>query len=154
MAGDPLRDAFRAELAAVLAVSPTIPWTVKDVQNTAEQPAPPAAGVAGSSAGWFEIEFPGGSEQQYTFGAPGLNWHRERGQVTIRAVTRLRAGKTIRDLAESYLSTVRSRFRLRRFSAGSLQVRIIATMPMGGGVDEGGQWVESLALEYQMFNVG
>lgn len=154
MAGDPLRDAFRAELAVVLAVAPAIPWPVKDVINTADQPAPPAAGVAGSAAGWFEIEFPGGSEEQYTFGAPGSNWHRERGQVTIRAVTRLRAGKTIRDLAEGYLATLRTRFRLRRFSVGSQQVRIIATMPMGNGVDEGGRWVESLALEYQLFNIG
>lgn len=154
MAGDPLRDAFRTELDTVLGLAPAIPWTRKDLNNTSEQPAPPAAGVAGSAAGWFEIEFPGGSEEQFTFGAPGSNWHRERGQVTIRAVTRLRAGKTIRDLAEGYLATVRSRFRLRRFSVGSQQVRIIATMPMGNGVDEGGQWVESLALEYQLFNVG
>lgn len=154
MAGDPLRDAFRTELAAVLAVSPTIPWPVKDIINTTEQPAPPAAGVAGSAAGWFEIEFPGGSEEQFTFGAPGSNLHREQGQVTIRAVTRLRAGKTIRDLAEAYLATVRTRFRLRRFAVGSRQVRITATAPMGGGFDEGGQWVESIALGYQVFNVG
>ena len=43
MAGDPLRDAFRTELAAVLAESPAIAWPVTDVQNTTEQPAPPAA---------------------------------------------------------------------------------------------------------------
>lgn len=154
MAGDPLRDAFRAELATVLATATAIPWPIKDVINTAEQPAPPAAGVAGSAAGWFEIEFPGGSEAQYTFGAPGNNLHREQGQVTIRAVTRLRAGKTVRDLAESYLATVRTRFRMRRFSVGSRQVRITATAPMGGGFDEGGQWVESIALSYELYNVG
>jgi len=154
MAGDPLRDAFRTELATVLALSTAIPWSVKDVINTAEQPAPPAAGVAGSAAGWFEIEFPGGSEAQYTFGAPGANFHREQGQVTIRAVTRLRAGKTVRDLAEAYIATVRGRFRMRRFSAGSRQVRITATAPMGGGFDEGGSWVESIALGYEIYNVG
>jgi len=154
MAGDTLRDAFRAELATVLAVSPSIPWTVKDTLNTAEQPAPPAAAVAGSAAGYFEIEFPGGSEAQFTFGAPGANLHREQGQVTIRAVTRLRSGTTNRDLAESYLATVRDRFRMRRFAAGSRSIRITAVAPMGGGFDEGGMWVESVALGYEIYNVG
>ena len=154
MAGDPLRDAFRAELVTVLGESTAIPWTVKDVQNTTEQPAPPAADAAASAQGHFEIEFPGSSEAQYTFGAPGANFHREQGQVTIRAVTRLRAGTTVRDLAEGYLATVRSRFRMRRFAVGSLQCRITDTAPMGGGYDEAGMWVESLALGYEVFNIG
>lgn len=154
MAGDPLRDAFRAELATVLAVSPAIPWPVKDLQNTTEQPAPAAADAASAGQGHFEIEFPGASEAQYTFGAPGSNFHRETGQVTIRAVTRLRAGTTVRDLAEGYLATVRSRFRMRRFAVGSLTCRITDSAPMGGGQDEAGMWVESLALGYEIFNVG
>lgn len=154
MAGDPLRDAFRAELATVLAVSPAITWPVKDLLNTTDQPAPPAADAASASQGWFEIEFPGAREAQFTFGAPGANFHQEQGQVTIRAVTRLRAGETIRDLAESYLATVRSRFRGRRFAVGSLSCRITDTAPMGGGQDEAGMWVESLALGYEIFNVG
>lgn len=154
MAGDPLRDAFRTELATVLAITPAIPWSVKDLQNTTELPAPPAADAASSAQGWFEIEFPGASEEQYTFGAPGQNFHREQGQVTIRAVTRLRAGATVRDLAEGYLATVRSRFRMRRFAVGSLSCRITDTAPMGGGMDEAGMWVESLALGYEIFNVG
>ena len=154
MAGDPLRDAFRTELAAVLAESPAIAWPVTDVQNTTEQPAPPAADAAASAQGHFEIEFPGASEAQYTFGAPGANFHRETGQVTIRAVTRLRAGTTVRDLAEGYLATVRTRFRMRRFSVGSLTCRITDTAPMGAGQDEAGMWVESLALGYEIFNVG
>lgn len=154
MAGDPLRDAFRAQLATVLAISPAIPWPVKDLQNTTQLPAPPAADAANSAQGHFEIEFPGATEAQYTFGAPGSNLHLEQGQVTIRAVTRLRAGTTVRDLAEGYLATVRSRFRMRRFSVGSLQCRITDTAPMGGGQDEAGMWVESLALGYEIFNVG
>ena len=152
MAGDPLRDAFRSELATVLAVAPAITWPIVDVQNTTTQPAPPAADAA--VQGHFEIEFPGASEGQYTFGAPGANLHREIGQVTIRAVTRLRAGATARDLAESYLATVRSRFRMRRFAVGSLSCRITDTAPMGGGQDEAGMWVESLALGYEIYNVG
>lgn len=154
MAGDPLRDAFRAELVTVLAITTAIPWSVKDPLNTAEQPHPAAANAAASAQGHFELEFPGGSEGQYTFGAPGANFHREQGQVTIRAVTRLRAGTTVRDLAEAYLATVRSRFRMRRFAVGSLQCRITSTAPMGGGFDEGGQWVESIALGYEIYNVG
>lgn len=152
--GDPLRAAFRAELAVVLSDTPAIPWPVRDLQNTTVQPAPAAADADPSAAGHFEIEFPGSTEAQYTFGAPGANLHREQGQVTIRAVTRLRAGMTVRDLAEGYLATVRSRFRMRRFAVGDLTCRITDTAPMGGGEDEAGMWVESLALGYEIFNVG
>lgn len=152
MAGDPLRDAFRSELATVLAVSPAITWPVKDLQNTTIQSEPPAADA--TVQGWFEIEFMGASEAQYTFGAPGSNFHQEQGQVTVRVVTRLRAGSTTRDLAEGYLATVRARFRGRRFAVGSLSCRITDTAPMGGGQDEAGMWVESLALGYEIFNVG
>lgn len=155
MAGDPLRDAFRAELATVIAAaSPAILWTVKDVDNTAEQPAPPAAGAAASAAGWFEIEFPGAAERQFTFGSPGNNLHREIGQVTIRAVTRLRAGTTNRNLAETYLAQLREGFRMHRFVSGSLAIRVTSTAPMGDGETEGGQWVVSLALAYSVFNRG
>ena len=154
MAGDPLRDAFRTELTTVLAMATAIPWTVKDVINTAEQPAPPAAGAAASAAGWFEIEFPGAAEGQYTFGSPGNNLHREIGQVTIRVVTRLRAGTTNRNLAETYLAQIRRGFRMRRFVSGSLEIRVTSTAPMGDGEAEGGQWVTSLALAYSVFNRG
>lgn len=155
MAGDPLRDAFRTELDTVIAAaSPSIAWTRKDLDNTSEQPAPPAAGVASSAAGWFEIEFPGAAEGQYTFGSPGNNLHRETGQVTIRAVTRLRAGQTVRDLAETYLDRIRRGFRMRRFTSGSLAIRVTSTAPMGDGETEGGQWVVSLALAYSVFNRG
>lgn len=155
MAGDVLRDAFRSELAAVVAAaSPSIAWPVKDVVNTSEMPAPAAANAAASDQGYFVIEFMGGSEAQYTTGAPGANLHREDGQVTVRAVSRLRAGKTVRDLAETYLRQIRTSFRARRFAAGDRSVRITGTAPMGGGEDEGGMWVESLALAYETYNVG
>lgn len=152
--GDPLRAAFRYELAVILSDTPAIPWPVRDLQNTTQQPAPPAADADSTAQGHFEIDFPGSVEAQYTFGAPGSNLHREQGQVTIRAVTRLRAGSATRDLAESYLATVRSRFRMRRFAVGSLSCRITDTAPMGGGQDEAGMWVESLALGYEIYNVG
>ncbi|WP_295135708.1 hypothetical protein [uncultured Reyranella sp.] len=155
MAGDPLRDAFRTELDTVIAAaSPAILWARKDLLNTTDQPAPPPAGASAAASGWFEIEFPGGTEQQVTFGAPGANLHREQGQVTIRAVTRLRAGKTIRDLAETYMAQVRTGFRMRRFTAGGLDIQVTSTGAMGGGEDEAGQWAESLALAYSVYNRG
>lgn len=153
MAGDTLRDAFRAELATV-ATAASIPWPIKDTVNTATQPNPPAAGAAASVAGHIELEFLGGSEAQYTFGAPAANLHREQGQVTVHVVTRLRAGTANRDLAETYAAAIRSAFRMRRFAAGSRSIRITAVAPMGGGFDEGGLWAESVALGYEVFNTG
>jgi len=153
MAGDPLRDAFRAELATIRTAA-SIAWPIKDTLNTSEQPNPPAAGVASTAAGHLELEFPGGSEAQYTFGAPAANFHREQGQVTVNVVTRLRTGTTNRDLAETYAAAIRSAFRMRRFAAGSRSIRITAVAPMGGGHDEGGNWVESVALGYEVFNIG
>ena len=155
MAGDPLRDAFRAELATIRTAA-SIPWPIKDTVNTATQPAPPAAGAASTAAGHIELEFLGGSEDQYTFGAPASNLFDERGQVTVRVATRLRSGTTNRDLAETYANAIRARFRTqnRKFAVGSRECRITATMPMGGGQDEAGFWVESVGLRYQLYNVG
>ena len=45
-------------------------------------------------------------------------------------------------------------FRMRRFAAGARSVRITSTAPMGGGVNEAGLWVESVALGYELYNVG
>lgn len=153
MAGDTLRDAFRAELATVRTAE-SIAWPIKDTLNTSVQPNPPAAAVASSASGYLELEFPGGSEAQYTYGAPAANLHREQGQVTVNVVTRLRTGTTNRDLAETYAAAIRSAFRMRRFAAGSRSIRITAVAPMSGGHDEGGMWVESVALGYEVYNVG
>lgn len=147
MAGDTLRDAFRAELDSIIAAaSPPITWTRRDALNTAVAPD--------ASSGYFEIEFGTGNEAQYTFGAPGSNLHREEATVFIHALTPIAASKTLRDRAETYLSQIRSAFRARRFSAGSVQVRIDGTAPMGGGETEGGMWTETLALSYESYNVG
>lgn len=153
MAGDTVRDSFRTRLETHRATA-SIPWTIIDVINTSEQPAPPAANAASTAQGHLEIEFVGGTERQYTFGAPGSNFHQEQGQVTIRVVTRLRAGTTVRDLAETYAEALRNLFRSDRFSAGSRSIRITGTAPMGGGFDEGGAWIETFALAYEVFNVG
>lgn len=147
MAGDTLRDAFRSELDAVIAAaSPSITWTRRDSLNTATAPD--------ASTGYFEIEFGVGDEVQYTFGAPGANLHREQASVFIHAIAPLAASKTTRDLAETYLGQLRNAFRMRRFSVGSNTVRITATAPMGGGEIDGGMWAETLALSYEIYNVG
>lgn len=147
MAGDTFRDAFRAELDSVIAAaSPAITWSRRDGLNTKDAPS--------ASTGYFELEFLGGDEVQYTFGAPGSNWHQESGSVAVHAVAPLAKGKTTRDLAETYLAQIRTAFRARRFMAGSVQVRITGTAPMGGGAIEGGMWAETIALTYEAFNVG
>lgn len=146
MAGDTLRDAFRAKLDAILAANSSITWPHKDTLNTGLKPD--------ASTGYFELEFPGGGEDQFTFGQPGANFHRELGQVTLRAVVRQNAGETERDKAEAYIEAIRTAFRSARFSAGSRSVRIRSTGAMGGGQDEAGMWSESIALGYEVYNVG
>ncbi len=147
MAGDTIRDAFRAELDAVIAAaSPAITWSRRDGLNTDDQPD--------ATTGYFELEFMGGDETPYTFGAPGSNFHRENGSVAIHAMAPAARSKTKRDLAEKYLEQIRTAFRARRFTAGSVQVRITGTAPMGGGQVEGGMWSESLVLTYETFNIG
>ena len=147
MAGDTLRDAFRSELDAVIAAaSPAITWVRKETLNTEENPD--------ASTGFFEIEFGDGFEEQYTFGAPGSNLHRELAPVFIHAITPLGRSETTRDLAETYLGQIRTAFRARRFASGSRTIAIKGTGPMGGGEIEGGMWAETIALQYEIYNVG
>lgn len=142
MAGDTLRDAFRTRLQThVTAASIALP--IKDVVNTGVNPD--------ASTAFLALEFPGGSEAQYTFGVPGSNLWREEGQVTLRVYARL--GRD-RDTCEAAAEALRNRFRGDRFAAGSRTVRILEVMPMGGGQDEGGLWVESVALGYQTYSTG
>ena len=144
--GDTLRDAFRSRLNAILALNTWILWAQIDTLNTGINPD--------ASAGYFEFEFPGGDEEQFTSGAPNYNLFRERGQVTLRAVVRQNAGLTNRNLAESYIEYIRTAFRGSRFAAGSRSVRITSTGPMGGGANEAGMWAESIALAYEVYAVG
>lgn len=144
MAGDPLRDAFRTRLATHVATAPATTRSVQDTVNTTTNPD-------ATAPGWIDLEFPGGSEEQYSFGSPGSNWWREYGQVTVRIVTPIGGA---RDSAEVDAALIRSRFRNDSFSAGSATVRITETAPMGGGQDDGGMWVETVALGYRIYNVG
>lgn len=153
MSGSPFKDAWRTRLATHRsAAGYTATWPIKDVDNTAEHPGVPSDAVQG----FLEFEFPGGPpDRQYTFGAPGSNLHDERGQVTLRVVSRLRAGATLRDAAEAIAEAMRSRFRNDRFdtSAGRT-IRVDGVSPLSDGFDEGGTYVVTVLLSYQMFNVG
>lgn len=144
--GDTLRDDFRNELDTILAAHGSITWVQVDTLNAGTHPD--------AASGYFDFEFPGGSEEQFSFGAPGSNFWREGGQVTLRVIVRRNAGATERNKAESYARTLRDAFRGRRFGSGSLKIEILTTGSMGGGHDEAGMWVESVALGYRIFNVG
>ena len=142
MAGDPFRDAMRAAFEAVRQAA-AIPWLISDSVNTTANPD--------ASGGYLELEFPGAFEGQYTFGAPGANLHSEQGQITVRVVAPLGID---RDLAELYAAAIRTGFRMKRIPMGAQTIRITSTGSMGGGHTEGGMWAESIALAYQLFNVG
>lgn len=144
--GDTLRDDFRNELDTILTGLPAITWSQKDTVNTSQRPD--------ASTGYFDFEFPGGGEAQASFGAPGSNLWDEEGQVTLRAVVRRNAGTTERNKAESYAALLRTAFRGRRFGSGTHKIEIVTTGSMGGGHDEAGMWVETVALGYRIFNVG
>lgn len=144
MAGDTFRDAFRTRLATHCATVPATTRSPLDLINTGEDPD-------AAAPGYIYLEFPGGSEAQYTTGAPGSNLFREQGQVTVKVATPLGSG---RDTAEVDAATLRNRFRADRFAAGSQSVKVMAVQPMGGGQDDSGMWVESIGLAYQIFNVG
>lgn len=143
MAGDPLRDAFREQLKAIR-IDLGISWPVRDTLNTADNPD--------AVLGYLELEFPGGFEDQFTFGAPGSNLFNERGQVTLRVVAPMDGSS--RDTAEIYADQLRTAFRARRFPVGDRSIRIYAAQPFGGGHTEAGVWAESIGLDYQVFNVG
>ena len=142
MAGDPLRNAFRTELAAVLAAA-SIPWTLVDTINTTSDPD--------AKTNWITLRFvPSAQEQNYTFGSPGSNFYRETGDVMIDLFPTLGSGH---DTAEGYGLTIRNAFRNRRFAMSTGQtVRILAVAPMSGGPVDGAWWVETVALSYRVLN--
>lgn len=142
MSGDPLRDAFRTKLAAIK-TSASIAWDIIDTVNTSEDPD--------VSAPYIDLEFPGSTpEQQASWGNPGNNWQNEEGQVTVKVHTPLGRNQ---DIAETYAKAIRDGFGMARLTmAGGQQIRITATSSMGGGQDDGGMWVEAVALSYQTYN--
>lgn len=152
MAGSPFKDAWRTRLATHRAAIPLIAFPVKDTDNTSDQAGVPSA----ADVGHLELEFPGGPpDDQYTFGSPGNNLHDETGQVTLRVVTRLRAGVTVRDAAEAAAEGLRKKFRADRFGTSEGRVvRVTGVSPISDGHDEGGNYVLSVHFAYQIYNVG
>jgi hypothetical protein len=148
MAGDTFRDAFRAELAAVCN-DKAVYWPIRDMVN-----ASTSADLDAGDTGWIALEFLGGSEEQFTTGAPGANLFQENGQVTVRVYAPKAGDVTIRDQAEVYAEAIRVGFRARKFACGDRTVRIDSTAPMGSGEDDAGMWAEAIGLGYEIFNVG
>ena len=144
MAGDSVRDLFRDRLATHIRASAgglPAPWgampigsvpaglgiSIVDLVNTAEAPDASQLFVA--------LEFGARDEQQFTFGAPGANLHREDGMVYVRACARLGKG---RDAAEALVEQLRACFRADRFGPAGFEIRITGTTVLAGGLDEGG----------------
>ncbi len=149
MAGDPFRDAVRARLVTHRGtVGLTTTFVIEDTDNTATQPGVPSA----TQLGFLELEFPGGPPaRQYTTGAPGNNLHDQTGQITVRVVTPLRQN---RDAAETAAAALRTAFLADRFAlTASNNIRITGVSPINGGHDEGGNYVYSVLLEYQVYEV-
>jgi hypothetical protein len=145
--GDPFRNAMRDRLGVIL-TELAIPWPLVDMDNAGNNPD--------VSASFVCLDFPGGSpEEQYTFGAPGANYWKETGQVSVYLKTRMGAGTTTQRVAEGYAAAIRRKFRANRIGMdGGYSIVITATAAMGGGHDEGGLWVESIGLEYRLFTSG
>ncbi len=154
MAGDPFEDAFVTKLNSVIAAA-TIAWSGRTSTTPRPSPLRRPADAPAANAGWFELEFLGGDEaQSHSAPRPPISTS-ETGQVTISAVTKLRAGASVRDLAGLYLDQIRTGFR----SLVSAQCQpqhqgIVGTMPMGSGEDEAGNWVKSLGLRYEVLPRG
>lgn len=148
--GDRFKDAVRTRLETHrITLGYSEAWEIKDTDNTSVSP-----GVTRQSkGGHLELVFPGGqTERQYTFGSPGDNLWEEVGQVTLRVVTPRGMN---RDDAEVVATEFRNLFRGDRiFFDQSTDIRIKATSPIGDSHDEGGNWVISISLEYQIFNRG
>jgi hypothetical protein len=143
MAGDPLRDAFRALLSTVK-TEKSIAWATKDTLNTDDNPD--------AGAPYLELAFDGGGEKQGTFGSPGNNLHDEEGQVRLNIYMPLGAEQA---QGEVYARALRNGFRSRQFQTSEgRDVLIDAVTPMGGGETAGGMWVETIVLSYQTTNLG
>ena len=137
-----MRDAFRSELRAIITAS-GMEWSFLDALNTEAE--------ADTAIGFVDLQFTGGQEVQFTFGAPGNNFHLETGEVMVDVYAPLSRD---RDKAEGYASAIRNAFRGRYFSAGSRNVLILNSSLAFSGPLEGGMWLEQVALSYETYNVG
>lgn len=148
MAGDPLHDAFLAHLTTELdTCGLTLPWTITDTRNTLDNPD--------ASAPWVDFEIISGGVPQFTTGAPGANLHQETGQITITFNVPL-GDEANQDLAGHYANNLLRRFLYlgARFTCEGRDVRLHTPVRMGVGEDDGGMWIETMAVSYERYLVG
>src|SRR5690242_1713786 len=87
MAGDPLRDAFRSQLATIVGTPPAgafAGWTIRDTINTTDAPD--------ANEQFISLRFGPGREDQFSFGAPGATLWKESGDVFVEFFPKLGAG--------------------------------------------------------------
>ncbi len=138
MAGDPVKDAFRAQLVLVPGM-----WTYKDTENPSTQP-----NVGGR---FVTIEWMDSPERLLAWGSPGANLYQVNGFLQIHLKSPRGKGSAE---AEVMARTTWTYFRARRFQTSeSRDVRIVSVTQLGGEVD-GAMWVESLLVEYDTKNLG
>lgn len=146
MAGDPVYDAIRDKLTAILALlaitSPT--WSVKDTD--AENPD--------ASAAYIQIRFEGGFEKIFARGGTGTNLWKEEGQVFIDFLVPL--GFTNgRELQETYSRAVREGLRGAMFNCSKGRVEIETVGTLGGPqVGSTGMNERTVGISYRIYNVG
>jgi len=140
--GDPLEDAFRAKLQAVITAA-SIPWPLKDTENTGTTAKP--------SESWIDIAFGTPQEGRMSWGAPGSDFWKETGEVEVGVFTKRNTGHE--DLG-TYALALRNAFRGAQFGMTTGQtIRITEVTPMQGGKLDG-WWMRSVVLKYKVVNIG
>jgi len=148
MSGDPLHAAFSTHIASELdECGLALPWTVKDTRNTGLDPD--------AGAPYVDFEITPQPTAQYTTGAPGANLHQEQGQIII-AFTVPFGDSANQLLAGQYAAALFQRFLYlgRRFTCGDRSVRLFLPVRLGYGENDGGMWIETMAVSYELFHVG
>ena len=147
MAGDPLRDAFRSELASIVAAanSPTIAWSILDTVNMPQTPD--------ALTNFITLRFGQSHEDHFTFGAPGNDFWKEEGDVFVDLFCAIDSGH---DTVEKYALEIRNAFRStthRRITMNTGQtIRIVSVGPINGDRIDGGWWCETVPIAYRVFN--
>lgn len=148
MAGDPLHVAFLAHLTSELdECGLALPWRVLDTRNTGLDPD--------ASYPYVDFEITPQAVEQYTTGAPGSNFHQEQGQIVIAFKVPFGDVEN-QTLAGTYAAALLRRFLYlgTRFAVGDRTCRLLSPLRLGYGEDDGGMWIETMAVSYEIFHVG
>lgn len=137
MADDPVRAAFRSELATIKTAG-SIAWETKDVENV--------YAAADGLTSFLALEFvPAGPARRMSVGNPGNDYFDERGTVYVRLVAPLNAGRAT---IEDYAAKVYAAFRGRIFQTQSGQKIYCDAMP-AAAVEQGARWVSTVSVAYR-----